>query len=274
MMTSLFLAMMMASALDDEKVFSGPQAGEKLTSFKAVGVHDDQDGKEIDFIKQADGKPTLLIFMHEPTRPSAALTRMLSVYADSRKKDGLQCCVVWLTADRTEAAAYLKRARMSLNLKSQVLISTEGIEGPGGYGLNRKVGLTVLVAKDNKVTANFALVQPAMTDAPKIAEAIVKHVGGKAPELKELEELAGIKRGPMDRDPTLVGMMRQMIQKDATEEGLRKTAAEIEKYVANDPGKQKQVFEIATAIVANKYGTEAAQKQMKEWIETYKPRSR
>ena len=63
------------TARADDKVFSGPQKGEKLPGFKAVGVHDDLEGKERDFVKEADGKPTLLVFVHEITRPTAALLR-------------------------------------------------------------------------------------------------------------------------------------------------------------------------------------------------------
>jgi len=180
-----------SSALaQDEKVFSGPQVGEKLTPFKVIGVFDADAGKELDFVSQAAGKPVLLIFVHQVTRPAAALTRALTAYAQTRTKDGLHPAVVWLSADRTQAEQFLKRARASLGLKVPVGISPDGAEGPGAYGLNRKVTLTILVAKDNKVTANFALVQPSVTDAPRIAAEVVKLIGGPAPTLKELEALA------------------------------------------------------------------------------------
>ena len=52
-----------------------------------------------------------------------------------------------------------------------MVISLDGIEGPGNYGLNRKVTLTLLVAKGTKVVANFAIVQPNETDAPKVGAA-------------------------------------------------------------------------------------------------------
>jgi len=52
------------------------------------------------------------------------------------------------------------------------------------------VTVTVLVAKDDKVTANFALVQPSVAvDAPKIIEAIVAAVGGKPLTAEELQKL-------------------------------------------------------------------------------------
>jgi hypothetical protein len=171
----------------DEPVFSGPQPGEKLPELELVGVFDDDAGQPLDFVGRAKDGPLLLIFMHQVTRPSAALTRALSRYARRRADYGLTCGIVWLTADRTQAEEYLKRARGSLDLKSPVGISTDGVEGPGAYGLNRNVGLTVLVADKGQVTANFALVQPALTDAPAILAEVVKLIGGDAPTLEQLQ---------------------------------------------------------------------------------------
>ena len=64
----------------DDKVFSGPQVGEKLPPFKVRGVFDDDAGKELDFVKQADGKPIVLVFVHDVNRPSIGMTRVLTNY--------------------------------------------------------------------------------------------------------------------------------------------------------------------------------------------------
>jgi hypothetical protein len=127
------------------------------------------------------------------------------------------------------------------------------------------------VAKEGKVTANFALVQPAVTDAPTIAEAICKAAGGKAPNLKELEALAYPGQKP-ERDPTLVGLLRRIINKDATPDDVKQAAESVEKHVGEKKDLQKQLGEIAAVVVQNKYGTEAAQKQMKVWADKYAPK--
>jgi hypothetical protein len=183
----LLMSLGRVAAGADDPVFSGPQPGEKLPKLEVVGVYDDAAGQPLDFVAQAKDGPLLLIFMHQVTRPSAGLTRALSHYADGRAADGLTCGIVWLTADRTQAEEYLKRARPSLDLKSPVGLSPDGIEGPGAYGLNRNVGLTVLVADKGQVTANFALIQPALTDAPAILEEVVKLIGGEVPTLEQLQ---------------------------------------------------------------------------------------
>ena len=178
------------AAVAQDKVFSGPQVGEKLKPFKVRGVFDDDAGKDLDFVTKADGKPIVLVFVHDVNRPSIGLTRVLMSYAMTRAKDGLANGTVWLTDDATEAEATLKRMRHALAKDAPIGISPDGKEGPGAYGLNRNVTLTILVAKDDKVTANFALVQPSMqADLPKILKEIVAVAGGEVPKLEDLPEL-------------------------------------------------------------------------------------
>ena len=179
-----------AAAEDAAKDFSGPQKGEAITPFNVRGVLGEKAGEEYDLVKQAKGQPLVLMFVHEVNRPSVGIARVVMNYAASRKKDGLNAGLVLLTADATASEDWAKRASGALPQGVPIGISTDGIEGPGAYGLNRKVTVTVLVAKDDKVTANFALVQPSVAvDAPKIIEAIVSAVGGKAPTAEELQKL-------------------------------------------------------------------------------------
>ena len=174
----------------EKTVFSGPQPGEKLVGLNLVGVYDDQAGKEFDPVADASGGPTLLVFVHKITRPGLGLVRGVTSYADTLKDSDVNSAVAWLSADKADAEAFLNRARKSLNLKVPVGISPDGEEGPGSYGLNRNVELTVLVAKENKVVANFALIQPSMTDGVKIAGELAKVIGKKPPSSDELIKIA------------------------------------------------------------------------------------
>jgi hypothetical protein len=269
---SLLLAPSFARAAQEDKVFSGPQPGEKLPPLKVAGVYDDLEGKEFDLVQEAGKGPLLVVFVHHLTRPTGALMRALTAYTETRTKDGLKTYIVWLHKDRTEAARYLKQARGSLHLKATVAVSLDGAEGPGAYGLNRKVGLTVLVAKEGKVTANFALTQPAVSDGPAIAEAVVKQVGGKAPDVKEFDRLAFGRPMANERDPKLVTLLRGVINKNAEVQDVQKAVGEVDKHVGDKKDLQKQLGEIATACVKAGYGTEEAQKHLKVWADKYGPK--
>ncbi len=198
LLSVLFLAG--SAPAGDEKVFSGPQPGEKLTAFKAQGISGPEAGKEF-MIAGGKPAPTLLIFVHEITRPGMQLLRPVDYYASRLAPTGLQTHLVWLSADRTKTEEFLTRAKQSLSLRSPVSISLDGQEGPGNYGLNRKVALTILVARDGKVTDNFAIIQPNETDAPKVLAALAKLTGQKAPTLDEIQlQLKGGGKRPIRPD--------------------------------------------------------------------------
>lgn len=264
------LALSASGGVFDDPVFSGPQVGEKLPPFKARGVFDAEAGKEIDFVGRAGERPLVLVFVHEANRPSIALTRILTTYTAGRAKDGLHTGIVWLADDATEAEAALKRMRHALAKDAPIGISPDGKEGPGGYGLNRNVTLTVLVSKGGRVSANFALVQPSLqADLPKILKEVVKVAGGEVPKLPEL---IGEKARPAT-DPRLPELMRAVIQKTATKEQVDRAAAAVENYVRGNEAARKEVGRIARTIVEGgkleNYGTAPAREYLKKWAKAY-----
>ncbi len=298
------------SSKDQPQEFSGPQVGEKILPFKVQGVFDQAAGQEIDFVAQANGKPLVLIFVHDVNRQSISFTRVLSTYTLGRKPEELATGIVWLSDDATEAESTLKRIRHALGpqvaggteekrepdgkkrtdekktdrrvstdaaailklLPSAIGVSPEGREGPGSYGLNRKMTLTILVAKENKVEANFALVQPSLqADLPKVLESIVKVAGGKIPKLEELDGMPAMARQPAadGQAPNLRPLLQPLIRLGASEEDVDKAAQAIEKQAQADPATRREVIRIATTIInagkLENYGTPRAQEYLTKW---------
>ncbi|MDZ4781842.1 MAG: hypothetical protein SGJ19_16445 [Planctomycetia bacterium] len=259
----------------EERVYSGPQAGETLAPFTVRGVFDDDAGKEFDFIAEAAGKPIVLVFVHDVNRPSIALTRTLTSYTSSRAKDGLTTGIVWLDADATEAENTLKRIRHALAPDARVGISLDGKEGPGAYGLNRNVTLTILVGNEGKVTANFALVQPSLqADLPKILDEVVRVAGGTAPPLETLLGAGAMRPPAGDADmDKLRGLLRPVIQRDASEEEVDRAAKALEIYVETEDAARREVGRIANTIISagklSNYGTPTAQRYLEKWAKEY-----
>ena len=196
----------------------------------------------------------------------------------------------------------------SINLKSPIGISLDGKEGPGSYGLNREVMITVLVAKENKVTANFAILSPNETDAPKIkaaADEILKVAfeppTGSPDELKAeivrlreevlqlKEELAALKlraqapapggnrrmEAPAQaerpkEDPNLVNHCRRLIQRAATQADLDAAVKDIEAYIAGNDELKKQYAAVLGRVLDLKYGNELGQAVMRQQLEKNK----
>ena len=279
----LFVSLTCMVASADDTVFSGPQVGETLPSFTVVSVYD-SPGKEVDPVKVADGKPLLLVFVHKLTRPGIALTRALTSYGESQSDTGAVSAIVWLQDDKAAAESYLTRAKRSLNFVVPVGVSVDGGEGPGCYGLNRNVELTILVAKENKVAANFALVQPSVTEAAKIAAELAKVIGKPAPSQEQLERLATPSAMKMrgrpratDEAPArpaneLRELMRALIAPGIEEAKMADSIKAIEKWVGVNEKRQASLAKMATAVLDRGMGSKSAQKQIRYWQEKYGPK--
>jgi hypothetical protein len=269
------LAGLSAALSAQEPIYSGPQVGEKLAPFTVRGVFDEHAGKDLNFVQQAAGKPIVLIFVHDVTRPSMSLTRILSGYTAGRAKDGLATGVVWLADDATEAETALKRMRHALAQDAPIGISVDGREGPGSYGLNRNVALTILVGKNDKVTANYALVQPSLqADLPKILESVVAVAGGKAPKLEDLPGFPAMAKMQPNREAeNLRPLLAPVIRKDASPEEVEKAALAVEEYVSKNEAARREVGRIAKTIVdagkLSNYGTQRAQDYLSKWAKAY-----
>lgn len=289
------LAFALALLLQDEK-FSGPQKGEALRPVVAFDVASRQ---EADLVAAGRGAPLLLVFIHELSRPAAQLLRALDETGQVKRVRGLRTHFVSLAQDRDGAERRLPQVVKAIQLRCPVGISVDGPEGPGAYGLNKEVALTVLVAKDDRVAANFAIVQPNETDAPRIREAVdaVLRVPAAAPEgtpdelkaeiarlreevLRLKEEIEGLKRrrepapAPAMRKPAederLVNHCRRLIQRQATEADLEAAVKDIEAYIEGNDELRRQYVGILDRVLGLNYGNDLGRAAMKRQAEKHR----
>ncbi len=266
MIASLCLASLLA--LVGDSFPSGPQVGDKLPDFKMQGHFGPAAGKEFQLHAAIKSGPSLLIFMHAPgdigiTRPGLQFLRPVDKYAAEMEKLATQ--IVWISGDKEKTEGFLKRAENSLSLQSPVSICLEGgKDGPATYGLNDKVQITVLVAKDNKVLANFALTDPNGKDSAKVIAAVAKLMGKNPPKDQPEEKK---KARPDGKSPELQMLMRKMIQKDNTEDMCKTIAADMRKWAGRDEKKQNELREFARLVIRLAYGNEHAQAALKKLAE-------
>ncbi len=269
----------------EEPVFSGPQPGEKLPGFSMKGVLGDDAGKQIDPVARADGKPVLIVFCHERTRPAFGLTNTITRFAASRAKDGLVSGVCFLTGDATSLETWMGLVSKYFTAGVPHGISVDGAEGPGAYGLNRNVTLTVLVGKEGRVTDNFALVQPSLqADGPKIFKAIVGALGGG--DVPDVAAFSGQQPARGDRsmqqeegaEAEIRPLLRRLINQEATPEEVDRAAAAVEQFVAKNAAAKTEIGRISRTIVQSgkleNYGTEKAQEYLRQWARKYGGQSR
>lgn len=308
-MTAAVLLIAALSAQDmqgREEVYSGPQKGEKITPFKVISFAPDTQGKEVDYIERFDGSPTLIVFIHEITRPMAQMIRPLDRHAH-RRKERLRSVFVLLPKDMNKMERYAPVFRNVLKLKSRVGVSIDGEEGPGNYGLNREVTVTVLLAKENTVVANWAIVSPNETNAPRIIRAVDDLLGIEEPtgmegedgerpkedlearvaalerQVRELRRIVDRLRrqtgerperkkarkpgkGAPPKDPRLTSLLRRVINKNLSESDVDEAMKEIEEYVKDDAALRKELQDAYTLVLELGYGTEHAKEKIREYL--------
>lgn len=188
-----------------KRVFSGPQVGEKIRPFKVLHVLAEKT-KELEVGKPAKagagkagdkkvaarkvGEPTTLIcFVHRLSTDDRILFGLGLVDFYAARHKGLSSHFVLLSNEREKMTKMLKGwARGSLFKNSVVSLSADGANGPGYYGLNRHVAMTVIVAKGNKVVSNLVFNAPNGRDLEKIMAAVAKAYGKPAPKLAKVQQ--------------------------------------------------------------------------------------
>jgi len=176
MKIALLIPLLTAASLlaaDKEKVFSGPQKGEKTTPFEVRSLTAKGPGEKRDPIKAAADRPVALVFLHALERSMVPLMRVIDQYGVDQKAK-LNTEFIFLIDDPIRGDQRLPRVINSIKTRARVGYSVDGIEGPGNYGLNKECLMTIVLAKEGKVTANFALVQPGIADATGIIAAMAR----------------------------------------------------------------------------------------------------
>ena len=284
------------SAHGEDAVFSGPQVGEKLPGLQVqvVASKSDSQAEDFDPVADAGDGPVMLVFLHELTRPGFGLIRAVANFAAERSEQDIKTSVIFLTDDVTATRKRATGIRQHFSDDVRYGISPDGKEGPGAYGLNRNVIVTILVGDKGKVTNNFALVQPQLqADGPEILEAIVAVTGGGdvpdvadlapnyARRMQQAERMQQAGRGREGRgtggrgtqDARLTSLLRSVINKQATPEDVQDAAKKVEAYVKENDAAKKELARIVHTVVnsgrISNYGSETAQEILRKWMKDY-----
>ncbi|HIG15640.1 MAG TPA: hypothetical protein EYQ32_14480 [Gammaproteobacteria bacterium] len=139
-------------------VYSGPQPGEQLRGFSVIPPTASIIDDSFDPVALGLGKPHIIIFIDDSDIGEGfhAFARAVEAIG-KRSRTGLAASVVILARER-ENAKYedYKPNWRYLNSVYRIGYAPEGRDGPGAYGLNRNLPMTILIADaEGKVLYNF-----------------------------------------------------------------------------------------------------------------------
>ena len=76
--------------------------------------------------------------------------------------------------------------------------------------------------------------------------------------------------GAAPKDPTLVGLMRKIINRESMDADVDEAFKQINEFIAGKDDLKKEVVDGYTLLIDLKYGSESAQKKLKEALEALK----
>lgn len=224
----------------ENRIYSGPQPGEKLPPLMVTHLYGEKDRLDRDKafdITAGIGEKPLILFLQDNNIANIkgmdvnvdALSRInqhlkgKSILNETVKSDQeLQIGIVFLLGDDETLPDWSDQFLKDLESDNiKVSKSTDGREGPGSYGLNRNVSQTVLIAKDGKVLHNFAFTQPSFYTDPHVlggvAQAVdvepaaVENMLNKKREVKKKEELEKYQKKVTDLNAKLDALKQRYI---------------------------------------------------------------
>ena len=254
-------------------------------------------GEEFDVAAAIGTAPGALLFVHEVSRNTAPLIGAFDKFGLELALLGFSGHAIRLAADRTEAEAASSRQSKALRMHAPLLVSVDGAEGPGGYALNRRCTLTLVLCKDGKVQRSVALTDAGRQDIPQL-RTWLEEVAGKLPEdeaalrallaerlprdaarlrLLATELAVALRRAPPTtesrpaemaaRNDEITGLVRRVIRPDADQTALDQAFSALDAAVGKDRGKQAQAVEVLQRIIKLGYGTEDARRRAQAWID-------
>jgi hypothetical protein len=165
-----------------EEVKSGLKVGEDVGAFdvtKLAGAEDDsvKVGQQLCYRCKNGARPQVMVFTRSSDEKVLALVKKLDTELDKNSDKQLRAFVNYMGESKDAAAdAAKKLATNSKTTRVPFVVPNEFENGPADYGLNAKAEVTILVAKDGKVTANHAYAKAKDLDVATIVKDIEKAV--------------------------------------------------------------------------------------------------
>lgn len=264
-----------------KEVFSGPQAGETLPKLKVSAVTGDDAGKTFNALGDHDGPQ--IIILSGPNRTSIrgiiGILRLVAT-VNENSKERLEPILVYLGDDKNQLAENANRYLQYMNGDPTIGVSNDGRDGPGTYGLNRNVSMTIIVATDGKVVYNFPFPEGMLTPDPHVLGAISEVIGTKPEEMRGWLIRAADERARTaatnERNRTggvdIRALLAPVLDKNASDEVIDAAAKKIDLILEGNKAAATSVGALASRMVQGNlenYGTKRSQYHLFKWSRLY-----
>lgn len=180
MSLAIAVAMLFTSAVSAEELKSGLKKGEGIGAFdvtKCAGEEADTVplGKKLCYRCKNGARPQVMVFTRSSDKNVVKLVSELDAHVKKFEEEQLRAFVNMLGESRDAASDAVKKlAKTTKSKKIPYVVPVEFENGPEDYGLNPKAEITIILANESKVVANFAVAKAKDLDVAAVLSGVKK----------------------------------------------------------------------------------------------------
>lgn len=163
-------AMLAVSVVVAAELKSGLQPGQRIGAFnvvKVAGAADDgvSVGDELCYRCKYGARPMVMVFARTADESLGKLAKELDTAVSANSEKQFKAFVNVMSSDRDAAEKAAKDFCEANGLKNvPVVVPVEFQNGPGDYGINPEVDLTIIVAANSQVAASHAVAKGSLNE--------------------------------------------------------------------------------------------------------------
>ena len=173
-------ACVLATPAFAEEMKSGLQAGAGIGAFdvtKCAGAEDDgvEVGKNLCYRCKNGARPQVMVFTRSTDDQVVALVKKLDEQVKANEDSQLRAFVNLIGENKEELMDEAKKlAATSKAATVPFVVPNETENGPEDYGINPKAEITIIIANESKVVANYAAAKASDLDVTAVLKDVEK----------------------------------------------------------------------------------------------------
>jgi hypothetical protein len=139
-------------------LLSGPQVGDKVSTFYVRAVTGPLKSRSVCYVCRNGDRPVVMLFIRKITPELKALLKELDAEVDRSRASGLRSFGVFLPAENGSPELFPQIQTLAFDEKINLplTIAAAPSDGSAGGTIHADAAVTVILYRDQTVTANFA----------------------------------------------------------------------------------------------------------------------
>ncbi len=174
------VALLMSSVVVAEDIKSGLEKGANIGPFyvtKCAGAEEDgvDAGKNLCYRCKNGSRPQVMIFTRSTDESVVKLVKAMEEQLKKHEDAQLRAFVNVLGESKDEASDEAKKLAEATKAENVPFVVPNEVEnGPEDYGINAKAAVTIIIANESKVVANYAVASAKELDVDAVMSSLEK----------------------------------------------------------------------------------------------------